>query len=278
MRASFLKCICIILLVHIGVRIIAYHRSLHKESDGQLGLTTPFLSKWESSVNMHSVKMKQSHDVLQEGRRLFDDILEPLIGQFKAAMLFGLMDYDNKGDAAIQVGQFNILYRLNISVCFVCLVYPRTCCDSEYEQAKTIAKMYSPSELVMLFSGGGHFATYKNHDDQQFKIMDTFPNHKFVMLSASLEKIIDNYYDEVKVRYKKFNGTFLLRDIPSYNATRDDMQNKNLKAILTPDMAIGLAFMLGIRVAGPALVAIHPGQSHHESPRLQPDRHRDLHR
>ena len=219
---------------------------LHQMQHGQItqfvqpGRDVAFSSYWQSQLNERSLGLLHTDDIIDEAHNLFMDILRPLIGKYQRSMLFGIMDYGNKGDAAIQVGQYNILKRLNISINYYCEVFPKPCSNEEWQEADNIARKYNQSDLVMLSSGGGHFGPYPKHDKMRLKVLNRFPSHKFVLLSASASLANEAQYNAIRSEYPKHKSTLMFRDIPSYNTVLHDMGNINVSTVLAPDMALGI--------------------------------------
>ena len=202
------------------------------------------------SRNREIRSLSRADDIVKEANDILMDILQPLIGQYKTSILFGIMDYVNKGDAAIQIGQYNILQKLNISISFGCKIYPVFCSKKEMRQAVHIAGKFQPSDLVILSSGGGHFGLYEKHDKMRLRILDSFPENKFVLLSASGSTDNQVNYDYITSEYPKRKATFMFRDISMYETVSRDIGSTNIKTILAPDMAFAIGriprFMLPI--------------------------------
>ena len=177
-------------------------------------------------------------DILQ---RIAIDILKEQLAGIEYANLFDQADIENKGDRAINVGEYHFLAKLNISLLSS---GSYTTSDNEIDQAKQRTARHPKDKVAILSSGGGNIGGYKSyHDYRRGEVLKRFPDHKFLLLSQSTRFYFDDadHYSLTfcQAQYSKYkNITFMLRDQFSFDFINENFPT--IHTVLAPDMAFGI--------------------------------------
>ena len=186
-------------------------------------------------VDKLSPKLLSHEEVIDEAQRIHTNMFSTLIGHYKHAMLFNFAVYENKGDSAITVGELILLQRLGIELIFHCET--GKCVGPRLEQAKTISKRYTSTDLVILMHGGGNIFSYNHQDERRRYVLETFPEFEIILFPQSIWPKAD---DEHQKRFQEVYSshprlTFLYRDRDSYNMGKQLFPRA--RPLLMPDMA-----------------------------------------
>ncbi|XP_059158139.1 uncharacterized protein LOC131942337 [Physella acuta] len=184
--------------------------------------------------------MTQTYQVIEENQRILLNLLSNILGKTPYVMLMDIPSHKNKGDSAITVGEVMIIKKLRKRILFYCETYD--CAQDRYlERAISISKKFSVNEIAILLHGGGNLVGYDSIDVLREKILNTFPEHKIVLLSQSIW-LHDNYTEHLEfcsqVYSNRSNLSIFLRDKQSLAIAQENF--KDVKLFLAPDMAFGI--------------------------------------
>ncbi|XP_005101536.2 pyruvyl transferase 1 [Aplysia californica] len=202
----------------------------------QAFLQEPLVNNPERAVFLSQL-LKTPGEIIRESQRLHFNIIGDVLKKYKAAMLFDIADFENKGDPCITVGEILFLARINLPVVYYCSSL--SCTDENMRKARKLAANYSPDELVVLFHGGGNLVGYRFNDFFRFKTMDLFAGYHFLLFPQSI--FYNNAQDEhVKLCEREYccneNLTLVLRDLQTYSFAKEHFKGKT-KLLLAPDIA-----------------------------------------
>ena len=186
-----------------------------------------------------SSKLRTHTEVVIESQRLHFNILGDLLKGYKAAMLFDIADFENKGDPCITVGEIMFLARINLPLVYYCST---TSCNSTTRQhARELASNYTTDELVILMHGGGNIIGYEFADYGRFDILRRFSGYKIISFPQSIflrdTSPKKNHIPKCVRQYCcNENLTLVLRDELSYSLAKKYF-NGSTKLLMAPDMA-----------------------------------------
>ena len=190
-------------------------------------------TKLDNQINRRSLTLGKAQDVIAEAQKLHLQLLRPLVGDAKKAIIFDLAAFENKGDSAISVGELAILSKLNLTLVLGCHGI-----DKAYKEAAHVANQLPISDVLILGHGGGNLGGYPWADRRRAKTLRMFPNHTVIVFSQStwFSKDGGNDVSFVQRSFKQHRNLFvMLRDLKSYLFGQDYFSSTNL--LLAPDMA-----------------------------------------
>ncbi|XP_060580854.1 uncharacterized protein LOC132737568 isoform X2 [Ruditapes philippinarum] len=195
------------------------------------------LTTYPEQANKLSPLLTKRSDVIAEAQRIHMNIFSTLLKGYKYAMLFDYSPSENKGDAAIVVGEATLLRRLNIDVVFACSTAH---CGKHLDYAEKLSKNYSSTELVILLHGGGNIIGYHYEDKRRFEEIPHFKAFNIIMFPQSIFHRGDTEHIELckKVYSSHPSLTFIWRDSVSYKLGKRLFPN--VRSLLSPDIVFQL--------------------------------------
>ena len=179
--------------------------------------------------------LKTESEVILEAQRIQLNIFSKVIGKYKYAMLFNLAGFENKGDAAIGVGQLFLLHRLNIKLVFH--IEDRFNSNKTIDLAREMSKKYSNESLVILMQGGGTLLSYAHQDVNRERILRRFMEFEVVMFPQSFWIKTDakhqEHFKSVYADHPRL--TFCYRD--QYSFDQGSKLFPKARPLLVPDIA-----------------------------------------
>ncbi|KAK7091501.1 uncharacterized protein [Littorina saxatilis] len=222
-------------------------------------LTTPF------DTDGLSPYLTTTQEVITETKRLHDKLFSELFRGKKYAVVFDLASHENKGDAAITIGELILLENMGIEILF--FVNVGACNDKNFQHALKLAQQHSMDEVVVLMHGGGNIFGYASADWCRDKALKLFPGYKTVLFSQSIYMYANQ--NHFNFAWKNYccnpNLTLLMRDRLSLHIARRLFAN-GTHIVLTPDMAIQLGHLT--RFAPPYYDVIWQRRGDGENPLL----------
>jgi len=171
---------------------------------------------------------------VQEAQKIQLQIYKELIGDYKKAILVGLVDDENRGDSAINVGEFEALEKLGIEIIFYCSI---TECGNFKTAKEAISRVTEP--VVVLTTGGGNFCVYESQCSHSERLVSTFPDHEVLAFPQSANSAsTQRMKAHADIMNKHPNITYLFRDRRSYNTIVNSGMFKYKTAVLCPDAAM----------------------------------------
>ncbi|CEL96597.1 unnamed protein product [Vitrella brassicaformis CCMP3155] len=170
------------------------------------------------------------------------DAYSALVKGYKRAMMFGLADHENKGDAAINYGQYLVLKKLGLEVVHFCA--PKLAEDCDYDEALRVAQS-SDDPLIIFYTGGGNFGDiWQKYVDDRERLVARFRDHPEYPIVVFPQTIKFEHDDTMVAHAEKMrhpNISFIARDIPSYEWLMQCPFEYKM-AYMLPDSA----FMMGV--------------------------------
>ncbi|KAK7091170.1 uncharacterized protein [Littorina saxatilis] len=222
-------------------------------------LTTPF------DTDGLSPYLTTSQEVIAETKRVHDNLFTQLFRGKKYAVVFDLASHENKGDAAITIGELIMLENMGIEILFFINLF--ACNDKNFQHALKLAQQHSMDEVVVLMHGGGNIFGYAIADGCRDKALKLFPGYRTVLFSQSIYMNANQkHFDFARNNYCcNPNLTLLMRDRLSLHIARRLFAN-GTHIVLAPDMAFQLGHVA--RFAPPYYDVIWQRRADEENPLL----------
>mmetsp|Transcript_46685 Transcript_46685/g.116327 ORF Transcript_46685/g.116327 Transcript_46685/m.116327 type:complete len:904 (-) Transcript_46685:785-3496(-) len=186
-------------------------------------------------------------DLVERQKASILAIYEQVLGPYRNgyAALVGLADHENKGDSAINYGEYLILQHFNITSVYHCSTGGLGPCDMDQMES---AVRSAPKNLVILCHGGGNFGDIWRQDPElRERVVARFLDYEIVVFPQSIAFTDDRQRLAHARRMRHRRITYLVRDHASYKFLVDpDNGFQFKKAILCPDSA----FMIGSKRPG----------------------------
>lgn len=172
--------------------------------------------------------------LIQEYTRLFDGI--------RYANIWGYLETENKGDAAIWSAQQILLSILGIDTMEACRFMHKGCDMEKFRQS---LKDHEPHSGIIM-AGGGNFNDYYWEDQpSRMKMISNFTEYPVRAFPQSIYMTKEERIQKTKDAFTQHDNLQLAaRDQPSYDWLDDTFKNdKGIESVLVPD----IAFMWGNR-------------------------------
>ena len=210
-----------------------------------------------------------SQQVTDEAKRIHSNLFRDLYRGKKYAILLQLAAHENKGDAALSVGEVLMLQRVGIQLLFYVNVV--NCTYKNYKTALGVAQRHPTDQVVVMLHGGGNIFGYGLEDSCRSKAFKTFRDYPLIFFSQSIYmRATKAHFDFAHKMYCcNPNLTILLRDRLSLHIAQR-LFNNGTRLLLAPDMAFEIGRVR--RYAPPYYDVIwqkrtdHEGPGYHESP------------
>lgn len=172
--------------------------------------------------------------LIQEYTRLFDGI--------RYANIWGYLETENKGDAAIWSAQQILLSILGIDTMEACRFMHKGCDMAKFRKS---LKDHEPHSGIIM-AGGGNFNDYYWEDQpSRMKMISNFTSYPVRAFPQSIYMTKPERIERTKESFGKHNNLQLAaRDQPSYDWLDETFKaNEGIESVLVPD----IAFMWGNR-------------------------------
>ncbi|ELU17726.1 hypothetical protein CAPTEDRAFT_217870 [Capitella teleta] len=163
-------------------------------------------------------------------------VLAQLLNDIDKVILLDIPVFENKGDPAIALGEFNLMRMLHKEVIYTCTYQ---CGSKQWQRARDMVDTLGSGNVAVLAHGGGNVGGYPERDLKRYEMMEMFPDVKFIMMPQSVF-----FNDSVQLRkaakmYAKHKDLIiLLRNQPSFEVIHKAMPL--VTSILAPDAAYGI--------------------------------------
>lgn len=182
-----------------------------------------------SEANRLSNRLTTVDGVVQEARRLHDQLFEHLLGGYRRAVLVNVFLWFNKGDHLITIGQRKILERRGVDIVYACY-YSGGGCD--------FSTVPRDADVVVLVQGAGYIG-HPAHEYMLDLTVRSFPRNRVVMLPISVchptPPCVDiDQFALIAARHDDFH--IVLRDLYSLEVAKQYFA-AGVKLYLAPDSA-----------------------------------------
>ena len=172
-------------LILMTILFTCHHYIKSRTDKKQCGLPCsefrPNLSEQHNETNFMT---KTAQDQLIETLQNIElEIVVTMTKKKRKAVLVGLEDFENKGDAAIAVGELEMMAKLGIELIDYCR-FP--CGHNDRERMFKISEEFGgPKNVVIFGKGGGNFGSPKK-DYLRYRMMQTFRSYDMIVLPQSV--------------------------------------------------------------------------------------------
>ncbi|KAF1990781.1 hypothetical protein K402DRAFT_324385 [Aulographum hederae CBS 113979] len=215
-------------------------KSTTKPSSGTSGVAISYDKTTPPTIGCEDIVLDLQHKLIEA--------YQPQLAGIRYANIFGYLETENKGDAAIWSAQQILLSMFGITSMEACRFIDEGC-DTELFKSKLDA--HAPRAAILM-AGGGNFNDYYHTDHPaRLKMIEQFKNYPIRAFPQSIHMTKE---DTIKWTEKTFESAKDLqvcaRDKPSFEWLQKEFgqQAKNVtpmktRHIMTPD----IAFMFGSR-------------------------------
>ncbi|XP_076452631.1 uncharacterized protein LOC143288193 [Babylonia areolata] len=187
-----------------------------------------------------------TREVMAEAQRVHFNLFKDLLRGKKYAVLFQIATHENKGDAAIGVGELILLERLGIHVLSYLTSWQHG--QDEYRRALAVAEGYPREEVVVLLHGGGNIFGYHESNVQRGIALRYFKHYSVILFPQSIYMSGDKsrFALTTHIHCCNPNLTVVLRDRLSLQIAQR-IFNNGTRLVLAPDMAFQVGSLVRYR-------------------------------